>query len=197
MPLPKDLPVHLLAYRPDITAQLWLIESAGKLIEVAKAGFYPDFNLTAIFGYQTIHLSKLFIYPSTYYNVDPAFTLPIFDGGRLLANLRGSEINYDLAILQYNELVINAVRDVLDGIAVLKNSYEQYQEFKNRRSQLEQIFNLTKLRVENNLNSNLDYLSSEQNMLVARDQEVVALGNTIQAALTLIKAVGGGYDACY
>lgn len=197
VPLPRDLPLHLIAYRPDITAQLWLIESAGKQIEVAKAGFYPDFNLTALWGFQTIHLSKLFNYPSTNYNVDPAFTLPIFDGGRLLANLRGSEVNYDLAIFQYNNMVLNAVHEVLDGIAVLRNSEQQLQEYKSQLVQQEDLFKLTALRVSNNLNSGLDYLVSEQNLLMARDQEVAALGNTIQAILLMIKALGGGYDACY
>ena len=198
VPLPRDLPLHLIAYRPDITAQLWLIESAGKQIEVAKAGFYPDLNLSALWGFQTIHLSKLFNFPSsTYYNVDPALTLPIFTGGRLMANLRGSEVNYDLAILQYNEMVLNAVHEVLDGLAVLRNSEQQLQEYKSQLDQQESLFKLTALRVSNNSNSGLDYLVSEQNMLTARDQELIALGNTIQAVLLMIRALGGGYDACY
>lgn len=196
VPIPCDLPVHLLSRRPDITAQLWMIYSAGKQIEVAKAGFYPDFNITAIFGYQTIHLRKLFQYPSTYYDIDPAFSLPIFDGGRLMANLETSEVNYDLAIYNYNQLLINAVKEVLDGLAVLKNSDQQLEEVKNKAVAQEDSFQSTKLRVENNLDSDLTYLVSEQNMLIAKDQEIVAFGNTLQAALSLIKALGGGYMIC-
>lgn len=194
--LPIDLPLHLISQRPDITAQLWLIESAGRLIESAKAGFYPDFNISALFGYQTIHLHELFQWPSTYFNVDPAFTLPIFDGGRLLANLRQSEVNYDLAIYEYNNLVLQAVQEVLDGIAVLRNAGQQLQEFNKKLDYQEKIFELMKLRVNNNINSKLDYLTSEQNVLNARDQTMVALGNTLQAMLQLIKALGGGYMDC-
>ncbi|MCE5318056.1 MAG: efflux transporter outer membrane subunit [Parachlamydia sp.] len=193
IPLPNDLPVHLLAHRPDIAAQLWLIESGGRQIEAAKAGFYPDFNLAALFGYQTLHLRKLFEFPSSMYNIDPAFTLPIFDGGRLLANLRGSEINYDLAVLHYNEMILTASREVLDGIAVLRNSEQQLQEFHRIVGEQEEIFQNSRLRSTWNLNSGLDDLVSEQNVLLARDRETVAYGKKIQAILQLIKALGGGY----
>ncbi len=197
VPLPADLPLHLIAYRPDIIAQLWLIQSAGKQIEAAQAGFYPDFSMTGLLGFQTIHLHKLFTWPSTYYNVDPAFTLPIFDGGRLLANLRGSEINYDLAILKYNNLILNAVQEVLSSLAGLNKTEQQFQEYKNQLNNQVNIFELTKLRMENSLSSELDVLVSEYSLLFVRDKEMMLLGNTIQAILSLVKALGGGYQACY
>jgi NodT family efflux transporter outer membrane factor (OMF) lipoprotein len=196
VPFPCELPLHLIAHRPDIIAQLWLIGSAGRQIEVAKAGFYPDFNISALFGFQTIHFRELFRWPSVYYNVDPAVSLPIFDGGRLLANLHGSEVNYDLAIFQYNNLVLNAVKEVLDGIAVLTNSEQQLQQYEEALDYQEQILQLTALRMTYSLDSNLDYLNNEANLLNARNQEVVAFGNTLQAILALIKALGGGYDVC-
>jgi len=196
VPMPQDLPMHLLSRRPDITAQLWLIESAGKQIEVAKAGFYPDVSITAFLGYQTIHLHELFRNPSRFFNVDPAFTLPIFEGGRLIANLRGSEVNYDLAIYDYNQLVLNAVRDVLTGVAVLLNQEQQLQEAVTNKKTQEDLFGITALQVKHNIASNLDYLTSELSALQARDQEFVAIGNKIQAILALIKALGGGYESC-
>lgn len=197
VPLPRELPLRLIAHRPDIISQLWLIESAGKQINVAKAGFYPDVNLNAFFGFQTIHLHELWRWPSSYFDVNPAFSLPIFDGGRLIANLRSSEVNYDTAILRYNQLVLNAAQDVLTGVAVLRNNHQQLQEYIQKLNDQKKIFELTILRVQHNLSSGLDYLVNEQNMLTAHDQEIVSLGNTIQAILSLIKALGGGYEACY
>lgn len=196
VPLPGDLPLHLISHRPDITAQLWLIASAGKQIEVAQAGFYPDFSITGLFGYQTIHLHRLFEWPSSFYNVDPAFTLPLFDGGKLLANLRGSEINYDLAILQYNQTVISAVQDVLTSLATLQNYEILLKDASSITKDQEEIFKLTKLRLVHNLNSQLDLLVSERNYLLSQDQKLLALGNTLQAVLSLIKALGGGYNSC-
>lgn len=197
VPLPKEIPLHLIAHRPDIIAQIWLIESAGWQIEVARAGFYPDFNIAAIFGFQTIHLQELFKWPSSYYNIDPAFTLPIFDGGRLISNLHNSEVNFDLAILKYNDLILNATRDVLEGIATLRITNQQLQELKKQTGHLEDSNRLTDLRVKHHVSSGLDYLVSEADVLNARDQELQYLGKTYEAILSLIKALGGGYDACY
>lgn len=197
IPVPDNLPMHLLASRPDIISQIWLIESAGRQIEVAKAGFYPDFNITALFGFQTIHLHKLLNWKSSFFNVDPAFSLPIFDGGRLTANLRASEVNYDMAIYRYNSLVLNAIKEVLDGLVVLRNADQQLIETEIKLKQQNDILNITDLRIKNNIGTELDFLISQQGALTAQDIEIVALGHKIQALLSLIKALGGGYENCY
>jgi NodT family efflux transporter outer membrane factor (OMF) lipoprotein len=197
VPLPADIPFHLIAHRPDVISQLWVIESAGHQIDAAKAGFYPDFSLTALFGYQTIHPGDLFKWPSSFYSVDPAVVLPFFDGGRLRANLHGSQVNYDLAIYEYNRLVLNAVKEVLDGIAVLRSSEMQLGQYKKIAAKNEQNYQLTLLRTNNNLSSDLDLLNTQIKFLAAHDQEVIALGTTIQSILSLIKALGVGYEACY
>lgn len=194
IPLPRSLPLHLLSNRPDIMAQIWLIGSAGRRIQVAKAGFYPDINLMGYGGFQTIHLKKLFEARSGYGNLEMALTLPIFDGGFLEANLKESEVNYDLAIYQYNQLVLTAAKEVLNGISLLQNAKQQFDEYKSGANYQNEIFRLTKLRIKNNLNSTLDYLRSEQESLLAQEQEIIAFGNLLDAQLQLIKALGGGYD---
>jgi|GEM_PF-483996 len=198
VPLPPDLPLHLIAQRPDIVAQLWLIQSAGREIEVAKAGFYPDFNLAALFGFQTIHLADLLRWPnSNNFIVNPAVSLPLFDGGRLAADLRASEIHYDLAMLEYNDLVMNATKEVLDAIVILRLSWRRLNASEKGLEHQQALYRLTSLRASHSLDNTLDELASEENLLIAQDQEVVALGRTIQAILGLIKALGGGYDPCY
>ncbi len=196
IPFPENLPLHLIARRPDIIAQLWLIESAGRQIEVAKAGFYPDFNINALFGFQTIHLAKLFQWKSVDYNIDPAFSLPIFDGGKLIANLQGSEVNYDLAIYKYNDLVLNAVKEVLQALAVLRNQEKQLQETISYLKYQQENMRLTELRIQHNIGSSLEYLDNQQKVLEALDQQTVALGETLQAMISLIKSLGGGYENC-
>lgn len=196
IPLPQDLPLHLISKRPDITAQLWLIESAGRQIEVAKAGFYPDFNLTAFFGFQTIHFAELFKWPSTFFNVDPAVSLPIFDGGRLIANLRASEVNYALAVLDYNNLVINAAKEVLDALTITRNTHQRLNEYERKFAYQSELYQLTNLRISHSLDSKITGLISEESMLVSQDQEVIALERTLQAILRLIQSIGGGYDQC-
>lgn len=197
IPLPCELPLHLIAQRPDVMAQIWLIQSAGHLIDVAQVSFYPDFNISALFGFQTIHFRELFKWPSAYFNVDPAVNLPLFDGGVRLANLHASEVNYDLAIYKYNDLVLNAVKEVLDGISVLGSQEQQMQEFNQQFYYQQEILQLSEQRVMHSLGSELDYLISEAAMWLAQDRAVVALGETLRATLSLIRALGGGYEACY
>lgn len=196
IPVPQDLSVSLLAARPDISAQLWLIQSAGRQIEVARAGFYPNFSLNALFGFQTIHLQDLFKWPSSFYNVDPAMTLPIFDGGRLMANLRGSEVNYNLAILKYNELVVNAVREALESLKILMVAHAKLDVAIQTTNLQSELLSISKERFQNHLDSELAILKSENDLLWTQDQKCLLLGNTIQSMLSLIKALGGGYHTC-
>ncbi len=197
IPLPSDLPLHLISRRPDIISQLWLIESAGRQIDAAKAGFYPDFNLSAFFGFQSIHFHELFKWPSRFFNVDPAVSLPIFDGGRLVANLRESEVNYDLAILTYNEMVLNAASEVMQNLALVRDLNRQLQESREKVKAQQNMYRLVKMKVSHNLNNKLDELTSEMNVLIAANEEIENLGNMIQAILMLIKSIGGGYNVCY
>ncbi len=197
VPLPQNLPLHLIAHRPDITAQLWLIQSAGKQIKAAQAGFYPDFNIVALIGLQSLRLDKLFEGRSSYFSVDPALTLPVFDGGKLIANLHNSEVNYDLAILQYNQLVLNAVGEVLTDIAVLRNAEQQRLVLKENLEYQANLVELAKLRIAHHVGSEFDFLVNEATLLQVQDLELEALGDTLQAILSLIQALGGGYDTCY
>jgi NodT family efflux transporter outer membrane factor (OMF) lipoprotein len=194
LPLPQELPLHLLAHRPDIASQLWLIYSAGRAIESAKAGFYPDLNLSALFGFQTLHFKELFRWESSYFNINPAISLPIFDGGRLVANLHGNEVNYDLAIFHYNELLLGAVHEVLDGIALVQNAYEQWKEYEMKYGALGSSFHLRELRLEKGIDNELDTRISLDLLLQTEDQKMMTLDNILQAQIALIKSLGGGYD---
>lgn len=194
VPLPRELPLHLLSHRPDIVSQLWLIDSMSNQIEVAKASFYPDINLSGLAGYQTIHLHEFFYWASGNANIGPAFSLPIFDGGYLRANLRGSEADYDLAVLEYNQLVLDATREVLDALTNVRYANRQMEEFKKELSNQNDILDLTTDRENKGISSGLDVLSSQQNFLSARSNEVLAQEKTLLAILSLIKALGGGYE---
>jgi len=196
IPVPQDLSVSLIAARPDVSAQLWLIQSAGRQIDIARAGFYPNFSLNALFGFQTIHLQDFFKWPSSFYNVDPAFTLPIFDGGRLMANLRGSEVNYNLAILRYNELVINAVREALQSLKILTVDNAKLEVAIQTEERQNTLLALTEERFQNHLDAEPDLLRCEKKLLWIQDQKCLLLGNNIQSMLALVKALGGGYHSC-
>lgn len=194
IPIPSLLPLYLIGNRPDIQAQLWKIEAGGARIEIAKAGFYPDVNLSALAGYQTITLKKLFNNDSTNAIGGPAFNLPLFTGGQLEGQLGISEINYDLEIYKYNNLVLEAAREVLDGIELLKNTHLALGLINQEIFNQERLVHLTQLRVKGNLNSDLDILNQEQILINDKDAALLEKRAEIYAFLSLVKALGGGYS---
>ena len=115
--LTPTLPADLLGRRADVAAARWRVEASSKDVDNAKAQFYPNINLVAFAGLSSIGLGRLLDSGSQQWGVGPALRLPIFDAGRLRANLRGKTADLDEAVESYNAAVIDAVRDVADQVA--------------------------------------------------------------------------------
>ena len=191
--LPKVLPANLLARRPDITALRWRIESASHHIKIAKAQFFPNINLVANYGFETISLSKLLTQPSSFWSVGPAFNLPIFNAGALRANLGVQYANYDAAIEQYNQQIITAMQQTSDQVSILKSVEQQRLIQRNNLQTAQKTYNLILLRYHNGLDNKLDSLQAQSALLVQRDAQLqMSLQHTF-AVVNLIKAIGGGY----
>lgn len=188
-----ELPLDLIAYRPDIQALLWRIRSAGFEIKAAEALFYPNINLSAVTGQQTLHISKLFNGESLYGMWGPAIHLPIFTGGLLKANLGVKKAEFDLLTNEYQEKVLVAVRQVLDAKSSLLTYQKQLQNAKAITSQVSSILEMTGKKRERHLASNIDYLQVKTDYLTAKDHEVEILFASFDALLNLVRALGGGY----
>ncbi|MCD8490568.1 MAG: efflux transporter outer membrane subunit [Geovibrio sp.] len=127
--LPTFLPVELIARRPDIAAQKWRIEAMEKRIESAKTDFYPNLNLNAFAGFDSIGLENLLEKGSGVFGIGPAITLPLFNGGRLKSSLAARNAEYDTAVERYNSLIINAVQEIADSIASWKSAESRIGEY--------------------------------------------------------------------
>ncbi|GLK91300.1 hypothetical protein GCM10017655_43640 [Pseudomonas turukhanskensis] len=127
--LPHSLPLALLGRRPDIVARRWQVAAEAQGIEAAKAEFYPDINLLGSLGSAAVQGGGLdFLrYDKLTYGLGPALTLPIFDGGRLRAQLGERSASYDLAVEHYNQTVIAALHSVADVLTRLHSLHEQQQ----------------------------------------------------------------------
>ncbi len=191
--LPADLPLDLVCHRPEIVAQLWLIDAAANQTAVARKEFYPNINLMGLLGQQTLINNTLFKDHSKYGQIGPAIHLPLFEGGRLIANLDAAEEEYAIATLQYEDLLIQAVQDVLQSLIDVQNWNLRLQENAKRLESAQANYDLVQDRLRHNLSSQLDLLNAERNLLPARDTFIQTKANTILAQLSLIKALGGGY----
>ena len=109
----------------------WRIEASLHEVELAKKQFYPNINLAAAFGLNSVGLGNLGAGNTDQWSVGPAIRLPLFDGGRLRANLRGKATEVDAAIEAYNVLVLDAAHEAADQW-VSAAAIQQQQGKKNR-----------------------------------------------------------------
>ena len=190
-PLPSCIPLDLLAHRPDIWAQCWRVAAAGRLVSAAKAEFYPNINLAAFIGLQTITPGNFFQRDSLYWAYGPAIHLPIFRGGALQAQYDGRVEDYHYAIAEYDSMVLNAVREVLDALDAVRLTTDYYNQAKFIAEEEKKAYELAILRNQNRLNSKLDILAYKNAWIETSDSSLQALLATLNARLALIRALGG------
>ena len=191
--LPSTVPAELLGRRPDLVAQRWRVESANKDIAVAKAEFYPNVNLIAFIGLQSIGPSGFFSAASRTMGVGPAVTLPIFEGGRLRANLAGKNAAYDIAVEEYNQALVAALRDVVDQLASFRSVAAQRVEQKQALASAQEAYDLALLRYREGLGNYLQVLSAESPLLQQQSLEADLRARQLALAIELTRALGGGY----
>jgi len=190
---PRDLPIDLLGRRPDIVAQRLRIEASSEAITATKAEFYPNVNLTAFFGFQSIGLDRLFDMSSRTIGAGPAFHLPIFKAGQLRADVATKYAEYDIAVEQYNQTVIDSVREVADQGATLRAIARQRQASAETLTSLQRAYDVALVRYRSGLTSQLTLLNTESDLLAQRRIDIELHERERQAVLTLIRALGGGY----
>ncbi len=191
----RSIPLDLLGRRADIAAARWRIEAASHDVANAKTQFYPNINLTAFAGYSSLGFDKLLQTGSDQWGVGPAIRLPIFDGGRLRANLRGKTADLDAAVESYNSLVIDAVHDVADQLASVQAIARQQTEQRAAQASAEAAYAIATQRYKAGLGNYLNVLSAETAVLAQRRQAVDLAARALDIQVQLIRALGGGYSA--
>ncbi|QME74536.1 MdtP family multidrug efflux transporter outer membrane subunit [Escherichia fergusonii] len=193
--IPSSLSYELLARRPDLQAMRWYVQASLNQVDAARALFYPSFDIKAFFGLDAIHLDSLFKNTSRQFNVIPGLKLPLFDGGRLNANLEGTRATSNMMIERYNQSVLNAVRDVaINGtrLQTLNNQREiQAERVEAIRYTQKAATAAWKQGLSSRLQateSQLPVLAEEMSLLMLDSQRVVQ-------SIQLIKSLGGGYQA--
>jgi multidrug efflux system outer membrane protein len=191
--LPHTLSFQLLARRPDLQAMHWYIQASFDRVDAAKAAFYPDFDIKAFFGVDSLFMSALWHHASQQINLIPGLSLPIFDGGRLNANLQNARNAGNTLIEQYNQAVLNAVRDVATAGNQLQGLDRQsaLQGMRLTQSQAQAADTLAHYR--RGLASQVDAAAASLPVLAQQAGLVEIRGHRLGAEIALIKALGGGY----
>ncbi len=192
--LPTTVPAELIGRRPDVVAQRWRIEAAGRDIASAKAQFYPNVNLVAFVGLQSLGASNLLTAASGMLGAGPAITLPIFDAGRLRANLAGKDADYDIAVEQYNQTLADALHDVVDQLASFRSVAAQRVQQTQALATTREAYDLALLRYREGLGDYLQVLSAEQPLLAQQSLDADLRARELELSINLVRALGGGYE---
>ncbi len=191
--LPPTLAADLVGRRPDLTAARWRATEAAKRIGVAQAQFYPNVNLTAFIGFQSLGLSQLFAAGSDIGQVGPAVSLPIFQGGRLRANLRGARADYDEAVASYERTLIQALQEVADAAASERALAARFKESADALAADEQAYRIARLRYDGGLANYQSVLLAEDAVLQSRRAVADLTARAFTLDVQLVRALGGGY----
>ncbi len=193
--VPEALPAELVARRPDVAAERARVEGARADVRVAEAAFYPNVNLAAFAGFQSIELGSLVGSGTRAWNAGPALTLPLFLTGRLQGALGARDAAYAGAVAKYNETVLGAFHEVADAVASL-HYLDTEQAASNRAvSSLEHAYELARVRYRAGLTNYLTVLIAEENLLAQRRVAVDLEARRADLAVALFRALGGGFNA--
>ncbi|EIM18229.1 efflux transporter outer membrane subunit [Pseudomonas chlororaphis] len=192
--LPSVLPAELLGRRPDLVAARWRVEAASKSIDAGKTNFYPNLNLSAAAGTQALLGDAMFGSASRFFNIAPTVSLPIFDGGRLRADLDARDADYDLAVAQYNKSLVTALGDVSDTISQLRDIGRQIAAQQHATDIAQDSYDTVVQRYGSGIGNYLDVLSIEQQLLQAQRQLATLNAQQIDLSIQLMQALGGGFQ---
>jgi NodT family efflux transporter outer membrane factor (OMF) lipoprotein len=192
--LPDQLEADLIGRRPDLVAARLRATAAARRIDHACAGFYPNVNLSAVIGVQALGLDVLSKDGSSMGHVGPAITLPMFDGGRLRANLRGAEAEYAEAVASYNNTVVQALREIADVAVSHQALAPQVATVAVAVGAAREAWRVQNLRYEGGLATYLEVLSAEDYLLANLRTQAELQARSLTLDVALVRALGGGYE---
>ncbi|MBK7643093.1 MAG: multidrug efflux RND transporter permease subunit [Planctomycetes bacterium] len=193
--VPAGLPGELLERRPDIVAAERVLASRNAQIGVAEAARLPSFRLTAGAGYESNELTDLLDFPSRIWNIGAGITVPIFNGGRLSAEVERAKAAWEESVAAYRQQVLVALREVDDALAATRLLREQSAAQSEALEAARNGAQLARQRFDAGFSGYLDVLDSDRNALALERALAQTEGARFAAAVQLVKALGGGWSS--
>jgi multidrug efflux system outer membrane protein len=192
-PLPAGLPSEVLLRRPDVLAAEHRLRADNANIGAARAAFFPSVKLTGSYGSASDELSGLFDAGTGVWLFAPQVNLPIFEGGRLRANLDVARADRDIALAQYERAIQAGFRDVADALALTTTLAEQRAARQATVDAATEADRLALARYKAGRDSYLVLLESQRSLYLAQQTLIVTRLAEQTNRVTLYKALGGGW----
>jgi outer membrane protein, multidrug efflux system len=192
--VPAGLPSRLLERRPDIQQSEQQMIAANAEIGVAKAAYFPDISLTALGGFQSDSLARLFSGPAGLWNVGPALTQPIFTAGKIRSNVKLAEAADEQAALTYRQTIQQAFRDVSDALIAYQKDREYREQQELLTASAQDATRLAEVRYQSGVASYLEVLTNDTNYFSAELNLAQARFSELSDLVHLYNALGGGWQ---
>ena len=194
-PIPVGVPSELLQRRPDIAAAERTMAEANALIGVEKAAYYPTLSLTGSGGLQGSSLSNLFSLPGLFWSLGAAASETIFDAGLRKATMAQYTAQYNADVASYKQTVLVAFQQVEDFIATLRVTSDQITRENTAVEAAQRYLNIETARYQTGLDPYLNVMTAQLTLLSNQQTQVTLRVNEMTAAVELVQALGGGWNA--
>jgi NodT family efflux transporter outer membrane factor (OMF) lipoprotein len=194
-PVPAGVPSELLERRPDIAAAERRMAAANAQIGVAVAAFYPNITLSASGGFEASSLAKWLAWPSRFWSVGPAVLETVFEGGLRRALTTQARAAYDGEVAAYRQSVLNAFQEVEDNLAALRILQDEDRVQNDAVTASQQSVTISRNQYKAGIISYLDVVVTQAIALGNKRIAINILGRRMNAAVLLIKALGGGWQS--
>jgi NodT family efflux transporter outer membrane factor (OMF) lipoprotein len=193
--IPVALPSQLLERRPDIAASERQVAAANANVGLAQTAFYPTLTLSANVGLLSTNLLNLFSFASRSWSSGPALSQTVFDAGRRRAQLAGAQAAYDATVAAYRQTVLSAFEEVENDLASLRYLAEEAVQQQEAVTAAQQSLSLEIDRYRAGADSYLNVITTQTIALSDQQTAIAILQRRMTAAVDLVKALGGGWDA--
>ena len=192
--VPVGLPADLLQRRPDILQAEFNLQSANANIGAARAAFFPSISLTATAGSLSPDLSGLFDGGSGSWLFQPSINIPIFNAGRLRANLDYSKIQKDINVARYEKTIQTAFQEVADSLIERTTYTQQLAAHDALVKSSEEYYALADRRYREGIDNQLTLLDAQRLLFDAQQARIQTQFAQLASEIKLYKALGGGYS---
>lgn len=192
--IPAGMPGDILRRRPDVAEAEQSLAGACAQIGVAKAEFFPTVKITGSAGFETTEIKDVVNWKNRAWSIGPSLSLPIFEGGKLRANLRKAKARYDELEATYRNTVLTAYGEVEDCLTDLHLRADASEAQNKAVETAREYFRLIEMKYRNGVSNYLDVVDAEQTLLTQELSAVTLLSERMSSTVLLMKALGGGWN---
>lgn len=184
---------EVLLARPDVLTAEHQLKARNADIGAARAAFFPTLTLTGLYGSSSTAFSDLFESGQDSWSFTPQISLPIFNAGKLRANLSVAKLRSDIAVANYEASIQSAFSDVANALTAINTTATEAGALKNQAASALETQRLTELRYQSGMDDQLRYLDAQRSAWSAQVSAAEATSNKAIAQVSLFKALGGNW----